>query len=101
VTLLFRITSSSRMFGDRVTSKSSKYLASQTFTASYPILHSLGGVFLWLLVFGCKFTESYFFLTLAFRDPIQSMAGMKIQSCHEKAFSDSLKLKHDAGLHHC
>jgi hypothetical protein len=38
VTLLFRIMSSSRMFGDRVTSKSCKYLASQTFTASYPIL---------------------------------------------------------------
>jgi hypothetical protein len=33
------------------------------------------------LVFGCKFTESYFFLTLAFRDPIRAMAGMKIQNC--------------------
>jgi 1,3-beta-glucan synthase len=74
-TLLFRILPSSRMFGGWVTSKSCKYLASQTFTASYPILHSqarLGSVFLWLLVFGCKFTESYFFLTFAFRDPIQS-----------------------------
>jgi hypothetical protein len=29
-----------RMFGDRVVSKSRKYLASRTFTASYPILHS-------------------------------------------------------------
>ncbi|KAF8495699.1 hypothetical protein F5888DRAFT_1595995, partial [Russula emetica] len=91
--LLFRILPSSRMFGDRVTSKSCKYLASQTFTASYPDLHSqarLGSVFLWLLVFGCKFTESYFFLTLAFCDPIQPMAGMKIQNCHEKLFGGSL-----------
>ena len=92
-TLLFGIMPSGRMFGDRVASKSRKYLASQTFTASYPVLHSqarLGSVFLWFLVFGCKFTESYFFLTLAFRDPIRSMAGMKIQNCSEKAFGSSL-----------
>jgi hypothetical protein len=37
-TLLFRIMPSSRMFGDRVTSKSCKYLTSQTFMASYLIL---------------------------------------------------------------
>lgn len=92
-TLLFGIMPSGRMFGDRVASKSRKYLASQTFTASYPLLHSqarLGSVLLWLLVFGCKFTESYFFLTLAFRDPIRAMAGMKIQNCHEKLFGSSL-----------
>jgi 1,3-beta-glucan synthase len=92
-TLLFGIMPSGRMFGDRVASKSRKYLASQTFTASYPVLHSqarLGSVFLWFLVFGCKFTESYFFLTLAFRDPIRAMAGMKIQNCNEKVFGNSL-----------
>ncbi|KAI0246237.1 1-3-beta-glucan synthase [Lactifluus subvellereus] len=92
-TLLFGIMPSGRMFGDRVASTALKYLASQTFTASYPILHSqarLGSVFLWFLVFGCKSTESYFFLTLAFRDPIRVMAGMKIQSCHEKMFGSVL-----------
>jgi 1,3-beta-glucan synthase len=96
-TLLFGIMPSGRMFGDRVASKSRKYLASQTFTASYPILPSqarLGSVFLWFLVFGCKFTESYFFLTLAFRDPIRAMAGMKIQNCHERLFGDSLCRNH-------
>ncbi|KAH9972539.1 1-3-beta-glucan synthase [Lactifluus volemus] len=92
-TLLFGIMPSGRMFGDRVASKSRKYLASQTFTASYPVLDSqarLGSVFLWFLVFGCKFTESYFFLTLAFRDPIRAMAGMKIQNCHDKLFGSAL-----------
>ena len=92
-TLLFGIMPSGRMFGDRVAGKSRKYLASQTFTASYPVLHSqarLGSIFLWFLVFGCKFTESYFFLTLAFRDPIRTMAGMKIQNCNEKIFGNSL-----------
>jgi hypothetical protein len=72
-TLLFGIMPSGRMFGDWVVSKSRKYLASQAFTASYPTLRSqarLGGVFLWFLVFGCKFTESYVYSkALATSDP--------------------------------
>jgi 1,3-beta-glucan synthase len=47
-TLLFGIMPSGRVFGDQVASKSRKYLASETFTASYPTLHSQarpGGVF--------------------------------------------------------
>ena len=82
-TLLFGIMPSGQMFGDRVASTSRKYLASQTFTTSYPILHSqvhLGSVFLWFLVFGCKFTELYFFLTLAF-----------CNSSHEKLFGNTLR----------
>src|SRR5260221_8309753 len=38
VTLLFALIPSRRMFGDRVASKPQKYLASQTFMASYPPL---------------------------------------------------------------
>jgi 1,3-beta-glucan synthase len=92
-TLLFAIMPSGRMFGDRVAGKSRKYLASQTFTASYPALptrHRIASVGLWLLVFSCKFTESYFFLTRVFRDPIQVMVGMKIQGCNDKIFGNSL-----------
>lgn len=92
-TLLFAIMPSGRMFGDRVAGKSRKYLASQTFTASYPSLHieaRLASIALWLLVFGCKATESYFFLTLSFRDPISVMVGMKIQGCSDKFFGSSL-----------
>ena len=33
-------------------------------------------------------------LTLAFRDPIRAMAGMKIQNCHEKLSGDSLCRNH-------
>ncbi|KAF8754567.1 1,3-beta-glucan synthase subunit FKS1 [Rhizoctonia solani] len=83
-TLLFSIIPSGRLFGDRVGSKSRKYMASQTFTASYPTL-SKGqrstSILLWVLVFGCKFAESYFFLTLSFRDPIRVMVGMRVQRC--------------------
>jgi 1,3-beta-glucan synthase len=96
-TLLFAIMPSGRIFGDRVSRKSRKHFALQTFTASYPNLNSqarLRSIFLWLLVFGCKFIESYFFLTLAFRDPIRDMAGMRVEKCHEKLFGNSLCRNH-------
>lgn len=92
-TILFAFLPSGRMFGDRVAGKSRKYLASQTFTASYPSLKPsarLASLCLWTLIFGCKFTESYFFLTLSFRNPIRVMVGMKVQNCHDKFFGDAL-----------
>jgi 1,3-beta-glucan synthase len=92
-TLLFAIMPSGRMFGDRVAGKSRKYLASQTFTASYPTMNTsarLGSILLWVLIFGCKLTESYFFLTLSFRDPIRVMVGMKVQGCNDKFFGNAL-----------
>lgn len=98
-TLLFAIMPSGRMFGDRVAGKSRKYLASQTFTASYPTLPTsarIASIALWLLVFGCKLTESYFFLTLSFKDPIQYMTGLQIQGCNDKLFGDALCRNHAA-----
>jgi 1,3-beta-glucan synthase len=92
-TVLFAVFPSGRMFGDRVAGKSRKYLASQTFTASYPSLDRskrLGSILLWLLVFGCKFAESYFFLTLSFSGPVSVMVGMKVQGCHDRIFGNSL-----------
>ncbi|KAJ7777936.1 1,3-beta-glucan synthase [Mycena maculata] len=98
-TLLFAIMPSGRMFGDRVAGKSRKYLASQTFTASYPALNKkarFASILLWMLVFGCKLTESYFFLTLSIRDPIRVMVGMKIQGCNDKYFGNALCRNHVA-----
>ncbi|KAF8914288.1 1,3-beta-glucan synthase component-domain-containing protein [Gymnopilus junonius] len=80
-TVLFAIMTSGRMFGD------------QTFTASYPALgrkSRMGSMLLWLLVFGCKFVESYFFLTTSFGKPIQVMVGMKIQGCSDRFFGNAL-----------
>ncbi|KAI0034779.1 1,3-beta-glucan synthase [Vararia minispora EC-137] len=98
-TLLFAIVPSGRMFGDRVAGKSRKYLANQTFTASYPSLNKqarLASFLLWFLVFGCKFTESYFFLTLSFRDPIGAMVTMRITTCRERLFGTALCRHHAA-----
>ena len=92
-TLIFAIVPSGRMFGDRVAGKSRKYLASQTFTASYPSMTTrqrLCSILLWSLVFGCKFTESYWFLTLSFRQSIDVMVGMKVEACNDKYFGNAL-----------
>jgi 1,3-beta-glucan synthase len=92
-TLLFSIMPSGRMFGDRVAGKSRKYLASQDIHSVLPgatwksPYHSIA---MWFLVFGCKFAESYFFLTLSFRDPIQVMVGMKVQGCTDRFFGTGL-----------
>ncbi|KAF8532413.1 hypothetical protein JB92DRAFT_2568437, partial [Gautieria morchelliformis] len=47
-------------------------------------------IMLWVLIFGCKFTESYFFLTPSFCDPIGVMVGMKIQGCNDWYFGNVL-----------
>ena len=92
-TVAFAIIPSGRLFGDRVAGKSRKYLASQTFTASYPVLPRgarMASIGLWLLIFGCKFTESYFFLTESFSSPISVMARTKVQNCSDKYFGTAL-----------
>ena len=92
-TLIFSVAPSGLMFGGRLMSKSRKYLASQTFTANYPSMATkqrLSSIFLWFLVFGCKFTGSYFFLTLSFRQAIDSMVGLKVKTCTDKYFGDAL-----------
>jgi 1,3-beta-glucan synthase len=72
------------LFGSYLTRNSRQYVASQTFTASYPRLKgndmwmSYG---LWVCVFGPKLAESYFFLTLSLRDPIRILSTMKIRHC--------------------
>ncbi|KAG1827307.1 glycosyltransferase family 48 protein [Suillus subaureus] len=92
-TISFGLFPSGRMFGDRVAGKSRKYMASQTFTASYPELTRTArtaSIMLWLLVFGCKFAESYFFLTSSFSSPIAVMARTTVQGCNDKLFGNAL-----------
>jgi len=93
VTLVFGTIPSGRMFGDRVAGKSRKYMASQTFTASYPALERsarAASILLWVLIFSCKFVESYFFLTTSFSSPIAVMARTKVQSCNDRIFGTAL-----------
>lgn len=72
------------LFGSYLTKNSRRYVASQTFTASYPHLHgndrwmSYG---IWVLVFAAKLVESYYFLTLSLRDPIRILSVMNVDNC--------------------
>ncbi|OBT68962.1 1,3-beta-glucan synthase [Pseudogymnoascus sp. 23342-1-I1] len=72
------------LFGSYLTKNSRKYVASQTFTASYPrltgndIYMSYG---LWVCVFVPKFAASYQYLTLSIRDPIRILSTMTIRHC--------------------
>jgi 1,3-beta-glucan synthase len=82
------------LFGSYLNGKRRQYVASQTFTASYPRLKgndmwmSYG---LWALVFAAKMSESYFFLTLSLRDPIRILSTMTIQNCKgDNLFGDVL-----------
>jgi 1,3-beta-glucan synthase len=92
-TLAFAIIPSGRMFGDRVAGKSRKYMASQTFTASYPSLPGtarMASICLWLLTFGCKYAESYFFLSSSFHSPVSVMARTVVENCNDKIFGNAL-----------
>ncbi|PNS21328.1 1,3-beta-glucan synthase component FKS1 [Sphaceloma murrayae] len=82
--LFFSIMPLGGLFGSYLTGKSRQYVASQTFTASYPRLRgndmwmSYG---LWVMVFGAKLAESYFYLILSIRDPIRILSTTPINSC--------------------
>ncbi|QPG93883.1 hypothetical protein C2857_003311 [Epichloe festucae Fl1] len=75
--LFFSVMPLGGLFGSYLTKNSRQYVASQTFTASWPRLKgndmamSFG---LWLTVFGAKFGESYVYLTLSFRDVIRYLS---------------------------
>ena len=82
--LFFTIMPLGGLFGSYMAKNSRQYIASQTFTASWPRLKgddmwmSYG---LWVLVFGAKFAESYGFLILSLKDPIRVLTYTKIHNC--------------------
>lgn len=82
------------LFGNLTIKNSRRYVANQTFTASFPRLKSNDmwmSYGLWVFVFLLKFVESYWFLTLSLRDPIRLLSTMKIDRCTgEKYFGKVL-----------
>ena len=82
--LFFSIMPLGGLFGSYLTKNSRQYVASQTFTASWPRLRGsdIGMSYgLWLVVFGVKFGVAYVFLTLSFRDSIRYLHIMNVDSC--------------------
>ncbi|KAI1760916.1 glycosyltransferase family 48 protein [Hypoxylon sp. FL1150] len=82
--LFFAIMPLGGLFGSYLTKNSRRYVASQTFTASWTHLKGNDramSYFLWIVVFGAKFGESYSALTLSLRDPIRYLSIMDVSSC--------------------
>ncbi|EEB08432.1 1,3-beta-glucan synthase subunit Bgs2 [Schizosaccharomyces japonicus yFS275] len=81
------------LFTPKVKKNSRRFLANRYFTANYAPLQT-NDMFvswgLWLLVFGAKFAESYFFLSLSFRDPILVLSTMKPYYCNDYITGSSL-----------
>nr|ABS87373.1 glucan synthase catalytic subunit [Fusarium oxysporum] len=82
--IFFSIMPLGGLFGSYLSTNSRRYVASQTFTASWPRLRgndmamSYG---LWATVFGVKMGVSYTYLILSFRDPIRYLSIMNVDSC--------------------
>ncbi|KAG7701329.1 hypothetical protein KL930_000217 [Ogataea haglerorum] len=77
-----------------------KYVASQTFTASFSRLEGLDmylSWFMWFLVFVAKYTESYFFLILSLRDPIRNLSTMTMR-CHGEKYYGNVVCKQQARI---
>ncbi|TLD29114.1 hypothetical protein PspLS_03411 [Pyricularia sp. CBS 133598] len=82
--LFFSIMPLGGLFGSYLTKNSRRYVASQTFTASYPRLTGNDmalSYLLWLIVFGAKMGESYVYLALSFKDPLRYLWLMDVNSC--------------------
>ncbi|KAI1056447.1 hypothetical protein LB507_002170 [Fusarium sp. FIESC RH6] len=82
--IFFSIMPLGGLFGSYLATNNRKYVASQTFTASWPQLRgndmamSYG---LWAVVFGVKMGVSYIYLILSFRDPVRYLSIMNVDSC--------------------
>ncbi|KAG9251681.1 1,3-beta-glucan synthase component-domain-containing protein [Emericellopsis atlantica] len=82
--LYFSIVPLGALFGSYLTRNSRRYVASQTFTASWPSLKGTDMAMsygLWMVVFGLKFGESYVYLALPFRDPLRYIHIMNVDTC--------------------
>ncbi|CAG8552757.1 84_t:CDS:2 [Ambispora leptoticha] len=85
-TLSFVITPSAKLFGG-LSKGSQKYRVFNTFTANYPTLNNKNraiSIGLWCCIFGCKFIESYYFLSLSFKDPLKAMVDSMAVDCGDK-----------------
>ncbi|CAI8510676.1 hypothetical protein BOH78_3781 [Pichia kudriavzevii] len=81
------------LFSSYMKGNSRRYVAQQTFTASFAPLHGLDrylSYLVWVTVFAAKFSESYYFLILSIRDPIRDLSTMTMRCHGEKWWGNKL-----------
>ena len=99
--LFFSVMPLGALFGSYLGRNTRRYVASQTFTASF---HKLKGndmwlsYGLWVVVFALKLVESYFFLILSLRDPIRDLSTMTMTRCVGEVYFGDVLCRHQAHI---
>lgn len=91
--LFFSIMPLGGLFGSYLRRGTRRYVSSQTFTANFPSLKGVDmwlSYIVWIVVFGAKLSESYFFLILPIRDPIHDLGHMRMRCIGETWFAQGL-----------
>ncbi|AMD21839.1 HFL017Cp [Eremothecium sinecaudum] len=91
--IFFSIMPLGGLFTSYMKNSTRRYVASQTFTASFAPLRGFDrwmSYLLWVAVFTAKFIESYFFLILSLRDPIRILSTLKIRCSGDTYFKSML-----------
>jgi len=89
--LFFSIMPLGGMFRSYLNKSTRRYVASQVFTANYAKLRGVDmwlSYLVWVVVFGAKLSESYFFLILSIRDPIHDLGNMRPRCIGETWFGE-------------
>ncbi|CCK69000.1 1,3-beta-D-glucan synthase KNAG_0B05680 [Huiozyma naganishii CBS 8797] len=84
--IFFSIMPLGGLFTSYMQKSSRRYVASQTFTASFAPLYGLDrwlSYLVWVTVFAAKYSESYYFLILSLRDPIRILSTMTMRCTGE------------------
>ncbi|AQZ09544.1 GSC2 (YGR032W) and FKS1 (YLR342W) [Zygosaccharomyces parabailii] len=84
--IFFAIMPLGGLFSSYMNKKTRKYVASQTFTASFAPLKGLDmwlSYLVWVTVFAAKYSESYYFLILSIRDPLRILSTMTMRCTGE------------------
>lgn len=84
--LFFAIMPLGGLFTSYMKKSTRRYVASQTFTASFAPLTGIDmwlSYLVWVTVFAAKYAESYFFLILSLRDPIRILSTMTMRCTGE------------------
>ncbi|CAR25971.1 ZYRO0A12518p [Zygosaccharomyces rouxii] len=84
--LFFAVMPLGGLFTSYMKGRTRKYVASQTFTASFAPLRGMDmwlSYLVWITVFAAKYSESYFFLILSLRDPIRILSTMNMRCTGE------------------
>lgn len=91
--LFFSVMPLGGLFTSYMKKSTRKYVASQTFTASFYQLEGLDmwmSYLMWTTVFAAKYAESYFFLTLSLRDPIRILSTTVMRCTGDYGYKDKL-----------